>query len=168
MRKKIVAVISSMALFGASMPVSSKANSHSTIDAHKHNDNVTTEPKECRFVINSLVKEVQKTSGNLGVKRFNVRRNSSRIWSNIPLGDMFDLDIGGNQKISWYRNTVKMQDFAAKVVRKCPGIIGIVVSTEGDYLYAYGLVSGQTKKFTCPINLNKQPYRWGHYSGGCR
>ncbi len=59
----------------------------------------TSEPKKCRTAIDSLVKEVKKTSGYLGVKRINARRNLNNIWSNAPRGDLFDLDIGGSQEI---------------------------------------------------------------------
>jgi hypothetical protein len=149
-----------------------KANQHHNIEIN-HNRNigmiasVENESKKCRYTINSIVKEVQKTSGNLGVKRLNVRRNLSGIWSNGPKGDLFDLDIGANQKISWFSDNDKMQKIATKIVKNCPDTIGVVVSTEGDYLYAYGLVDEKIKKFICPRS-NKMPFRWGFYSGGCR
>jgi hypothetical protein len=125
----------------------------------------SNEPKQCRYEIDSLVQEIQQTSGYLGVRRFNVRRNS-KIWSNAPRGDMFDLDIGGSQKNSWFNDTTKMGNITTKLVKKCPNIVGVVVSMEGDYLHAYGSVNGQIDKFACP-NSRKPPFRWGYYSGSC-
>jgi hypothetical protein len=127
---------------------------------------VKNEPKQCRSEIDSLVKEVQQTSGNLGVKRLNVRRDLSKIWSNAPKGDMFDLDIGGNQKISWYSDTAKMRKITTKLVKNCPNIVGVAISIEGDYIEAYGSVNGQIGKFACPRS-RKSPFRWGYYSGSC-
>jgi hypothetical protein len=127
---------------------------------------VKNEPKQCRSVIDSLVKEVQQTSGYLGVKRINVRRDLSKIWSNAPKGDVFDLDIGGNQKIPWYKDTGKMRKITTKLVKNCPNIVGAIVSIEGDYLYAYGSVNGKIEKFACP-NSSESPFRWGYYSGSC-
>jgi hypothetical protein len=147
-----------------------KANQHHNIDINLNGNigmiaSVKNESKKCHSAINSVVKEVQKTSGNLGVKRFNVRHDSSNIWSNAPDGNMFDLDIGGNQKTSWFRDKTNMQKITTKMIKNCPNIVGIVVSIEGDYLYAYGLVNGSIKKFICH-NSNKPPFRWGYYSGG--
>jgi hypothetical protein len=68
----------------------------------------TPEPKKCQAVINSLIKDVERTSGMLIVKRVNLRSTTSQLWSNAPQGDIFDLDIGGNQKMPWYRNVSKM------------------------------------------------------------
>jgi hypothetical protein len=127
---------------------------------------VRNESKQCRSVIDSLIKEVQQTSGYLGVKRIDVRRDLSKIWSNAPKGDMFDLDIGASQKISWYKDSIKMRKITSKLVKNCPNIVGAVVSIEGDYLYAYGSVNGQINKFACP-NSRKSPFRWGYYSGSC-
>lgn len=139
-------------------------NDRTNTDANMIIASYKNEPKQCRSGIDSLVNEVQQTSGNLGVKRLNVRRDLSKIWSNAPKGDMFDLDIGGNQKISWFTNAAKMRKITTRLVKNCPNIIGVVVSIEGDYIEAYGSVNGQVEKFACPKS-RKLPLRWGYYSG---
>jgi hypothetical protein len=126
----------------------------------------TSEPRKCRTVIDSVVKDIQKTSGYLGVKRINARRNLNNIWSNAPKGDLFDLDIGGSQKIPWFSDNNKMQIITTKMIKNCPDIIGTVVSIEGDDIYAYALVNGNVKKFICP-NPNIRPFRWGYHGGNC-
>jgi hypothetical protein len=123
------------------------------------------EPKKCQSVINSLVKEVESTSGGLIVKRVNLR-TETKIWSNPPQGQIFDLDMGGNQKIPWYRDASKMQNITTKMVKSCPGIVGTVITIEGDYLNVYGLVNRKVRKFSCPQS-KQSPFRWGYYSGEC-
>jgi hypothetical protein len=168
--KRILVAI--LIVFFIPMKSIAKVKQHYTISIHDPEDimistSTTSEPRKCRTVIDSLVKEVKQTSGYLGVKRLNVRRNARSTWSNPPQGDMFDLDIGGNQSTSWFRDNNKMRIIATKMVEICPNIVGIVVSVEGDYIYAYGLVNGQVKKFICP-NSNTLPFRWGYHGGDCR
>lgn len=123
------------------------------------------EPKKCQSVINSLVKEVESTSGILIVKRVNLR-TETQIWSNPPQGQIFDLDIGGNQKTQWFNDARKMRNITTKMIASCPGIVGTAITTEGDYLNVYGLVNGKVRKFSCPQS-RQSPFRWGYYSGGC-
>ena len=121
------------------------------------------EPKKCQAVINSLVKEAETTSRIIIIKRVNLTK--TRIWSNAPQGDIFDLDISG-QNIPWYRNASKMQNITTKMVKSCPGIVGTATTIEGDYLNVYGLVNGKVKKFRCPQS-KQSPFPWGYYSGEC-
>jgi hypothetical protein len=120
---------------------------------------------QCQAASNALISDIDRTSGKLLLKRINIH-SETKIWSNPPKGEMFNLDIGGNQKTQWFNDADKMQSITSKLVKSCPGIIGAVVSIEGDYLSAYGLVNGRVKKFICP-NSNSAPFPWGYYSGGC-
>jgi hypothetical protein len=136
-----------------------------TVKGKKYRTSEEGITSKCQSTSDSLVNYVKQTSGLLSLNRLNIH-TGTKLWSNPPQGEMFVLDIGGNQKTQWFSDTKTMQNITTKLVKSCPSVIGSIVSTEGDYLSIYGLVDGRVKKFTCPKSKSA-PFRWGYYSGGC-